>query len=289
MALIDREFDAFLRLVVRAVEPYLPDMVIVGGCANALYRHHPLATESLIARPGTRDLDVACPTRLIGHGRRPLMDLLRAAGLEIHHYGHAQPPIIKFTSKNTPDGVDLEFLCPRKGSGQDRRGDETIAVEIEGSGLTAQALRYLDLLLIAPWEISLRRVPGFEAVSALPPVRIANPLAYLVQKVLARDEQGRPTAKQEKDCYYIYEVSVVFRDVLDRVAGAMPEIEAKCPAAWKRRFVKTIQRLFASPQAEGPVSAVRVGRAAREGDPRAPEVNEVMIHAAVSRLVEAVR
>lgn len=289
MALIDREFDAFLRLVVRAMEPYLSDIVIVGGCANALYRHHPLATESLIARPGTRDLDVACPTKLISHGRRPLMDLLRAAGLEIHHYGHAHPPVIKFTSKKTPDSVDLEFLCPRKGAAKDRRGDETIAVEIEESGLTAQALRYLDLLFIAPWEISLTRVPGFKGLSALPRVRIANPLTYLMQKVLVRDEHGRTASKREKDCYYIYEISVVFRDVLDRVAGAMPAIEAKCPAAWKRRFVTTLRRLFNSPGAEGPVSAARVGRAAREGDAGAPEVDEVMIHAAVSRLVEAVR
>lgn len=74
---------------------------------------------------------------------------------------------------------------------------------------------------------------------------------------------------------------------INRVAGAMPAIEAKCPAAWRRRFTKAMERLFDSPRAEGPVSAARVGRAAREGDPRAPEVDEAMIHAAASRLVKA--
>lgn len=43
MALISPDFDDFFRRVIRSLAPYLGDMVIAGGCANALYRHHPVA------------------------------------------------------------------------------------------------------------------------------------------------------------------------------------------------------------------------------------------------------
>lgn len=34
MVLINRELDAFLRTVIAAVEPYLDDVVLIGGCGR---------------------------------------------------------------------------------------------------------------------------------------------------------------------------------------------------------------------------------------------------------------
>ncbi|MDT8392122.1 MAG: hypothetical protein RRC34_16590 [Lentisphaeria bacterium] len=48
MALIDPAFDAFFARTVRALSPYLDQFVIIGGCANALYRHIPGANPGLI-------------------------------------------------------------------------------------------------------------------------------------------------------------------------------------------------------------------------------------------------
>ena len=48
MGLISPDFDAFLRRLLEMLEPYLSDLVVIGGTGNALYRAHPLAA----AAPG---------------------------------------------------------------------------------------------------------------------------------------------------------------------------------------------------------------------------------------------
>ena len=42
--LLDKEFDRFFQEVIQSLSPYLGDLVCIGGCANALYRFHKLAS-----------------------------------------------------------------------------------------------------------------------------------------------------------------------------------------------------------------------------------------------------
>jgi hypothetical protein len=272
MALISPDFDAFFARVIRAVAPYLGDLVIAGGCANALYRHHPLALPTPIPGPGTKDLDLAFgPAPLSTLDRPPLIDLLREAGLESRLFGTAHPPVMKFVIAGAGAGPEVELLCPLVGARKPRRGEEPGAIALQKGGVTAQPLRYLDLLLFEPWEIDLPSVAGFEDMAGIPSLRLPHPLTYVMQKVLARDEWGRDPMKIEKDCYYTYEVAVVFRNTLAHLATILPRLRGAFPTPWVDRF------------------AVRVARAAALGARDATPVTEAMVHASVLRLVEAVR
>jgi len=281
MALISRDFDDFFRRVIRAIEPYLPDMVIAGGCANALYRYHPQATATPIPKPMTKDLDLACEPASLGlAGRRPLADLIRDAGLIARLFGQTNPPVMKFSLEGSETGPEVELLCPLVGTPQRTNEGEMQAIALQDGGVTAQPLRYLDLLLFEPWEIDLAQVPGFGDMTGMPPLRIPRPLTYVMQKVLSRDEPGRTSAKRE---------SVVFRDVLGPIAAALPALRGSFPDEWIRRFIREMESLFRTPQSEGPVSAARVARASVVGLARAPRIDEKMVHASVDRLISDIK
>lgn len=290
MALISKDFDEFFLWVIRAIEPYLPDLVIAGGCANALYRHHAQSTATLIPKPMTKDLDLACEPSSLGlAGRRPLGDLIRQAGLKPKLLGQTNPPVMKFTLEGSETGPEVELLCPMVGAPRWTGEGEAQAIALQDGGVTAQPLRYLDLLLFDPWVMDLARVPGFDGMTGMPEIRIPQPLAYVMQKVLSRDEPGRMPAKREKDCYYIYETSVVFRDALGSIAAALPAIQCRFPDPWIGRFIREMESLFRSPQSEGPVSAARVARASAVGLTGAPRIDEEMVHASVDRSLSEIK
>jgi len=254
--LIDPEFDKFLTRVVKAMEPYLSQLVLVGGCASALYKHHGASSPSLRAMM-TRDVDVAGQDRLEASTEaRPLAELLAAEGLKAESASEGKPPAVKYVPVEGPAGLDLEFLCPLRGRSDGGRTARASGIEIQ-DGLVAQPLRYLDLLLINPWEVDLAGtgLPGLSGNSL--PVRVANPVSYLVQKILIRDRPRSVDAKR-KDCYYIYELSVTFREAVDRLAGDFELLKQQMHQRWIRRFRRVFADVFRDASAEGPTSAVVV-------------------------------
>ena len=149
----------------------------------------------------------------------------------------------------------------------------------------AQPLRYLDLLLHRTWTLDLGRVPEFERLRGIV-IRLPNPSAYVVQKVLIRDER-REDLSAAKDCYYIFEVSVIFRDCLETLAKEYRELE-KTFSAWVRKFKKSAAILFASDSSEGPALALRVFQDAKVNAGRNPtELTAEMIYRSVSKLLDA--
>lgn len=70
--------EEFARLV-EAIEPYLPDVVIIGGWAHQLYHLHPDAQPVSYVAVTTLDTDVAVPRSLRAEGR-DLRERLMAAG-----------------------------------------------------------------------------------------------------------------------------------------------------------------------------------------------------------------
>jgi hypothetical protein len=65
--------DPFSRLI-GALEPWLAQVVIIGGWAHRLYRHHSTAQELDYPPLGTLDTDIAVPLNL------PLVGAIFAAG-----------------------------------------------------------------------------------------------------------------------------------------------------------------------------------------------------------------
>lgn len=113
MGLIAKDFDAFFLKTVTTLEPYLNNLVVVGGTANALLRYHPLSAQISHAPIGTKDLDLASERQLARDDRPPLDELLEKADLKVDLRGDGNPPVMKFVSA-TDATLDLELLCPAR-------------------------------------------------------------------------------------------------------------------------------------------------------------------------------
>ena len=188
--LISAEYDAFLAKTARTVGPYLNQVVFVGGCASALYASHSAAS-SVLRSMVTKDIDIAGDLRLeTPVDAVPLAQRMTEAGFEEEHLAPtAFSPVIKYVPKDGEKTFDVEFLCPKRGARRRRGATEEGSVEIH-DGLLAQSLQYLGILLVDPWQIDLADA-GLD--TEIPEkgllVRIPNPAAYIVQKVLIRNRQ----------------------------------------------------------------------------------------------------
>ena len=277
--LLTYEFDKFFADAVKALSPYLDDIVCLGGCANALYRHHAHATNAPLNYVGTMDFDVGVPQLLEHANRPPVSQIMKDIGLKEITCGDAHEAVIKYApSDNSP--IDLEFLCEKSGLSTTDQKRAAYAVQ---DGLYAQPLRYLQMSLNNTWEVSLGDISGMESVSDIS-LSVPNPAAYVVSKILIRNEQ-RPPSSMRKDCFYIYEISVIFRNALDHIKEEYDRL-TPCLPKWKMRFAKDVRAIFASETADGPVSAVQVYRDL--GSPKEDvDVSEEMVMRSVNRLLDA--
>lgn len=274
----DPAFDRMFGNAVDVLRPYLGDIVCIGGCANALYRHHELASDPTPEYLGTKDSDWAIPVRLAQRTDEPLSALMAKAGFEEELRGTAAEPVVKYRPKDGDVAADIEFLCPLSGVPGARR--EGAAVEVQ-AGLMAQPLRYLEILARNPWQVDLGRAPEFRRFKGVM-VRVPNPAAYVLQKVLIRDQRRKPESRA-KDCYYMYEVSVVFRDNLAALGREYAGLR-DLPAPWLRRFEKGIRSLFRDEHAEGATSALDVREGSGIGGPR---LSADIIRRAVAKMLDA--
>ena len=156
----------------------------------------------------TKDTDLAFGNRAPLHG--DINSALAEAGFKEEFVGDFRPPAIHYTLGDDEVGFYAEFLTPLTGSGVKRNGepDATIAK----AGITAQKLRHLDLLLIGPWTLRIGPDQGVPLEAPLD-VQVANPTAFIVQKLLIRHE--RRANKRAQDVLYIH-------DTLELFGGALP-------------------------------------------------------------------
>lgn len=281
MALIDGEYDRLLRTVATALGPYLQDIVFIGGAASAFYRFHPMASSAAIAPLRTKDIDLASDVRLPIGDRPPLHELLQRAELEATLHGDATPPIMKFVRKGSGESAEVEFLCPLAGRSR-RSSSLSPRPTVIQDGITAQALRYVDILLFEPWRLPWQRIPDFSDLASLEPLRMPNPASYVVHKILVLEGERRSPPKREKDCYYIHEAAVLFREATHELSPLLERLRMKMPKRWYSRFIREAKHLFASPRAEGPTSVVRVSREAQRGRAGLPSIDSEMAFSAVS-------
>lgn len=284
--MLDKEFDCFFLKVVQSLSSYLGDLICIGGCANALYRFHELASHAAPAYLGTKDIDWAVHQKLPLQDRKPLASLMAEAGFNETCFGSGKQAVIKYCPTNSALSSDLEFLCPLSGlPGSSNKVLPPTSHEVQ-TGLMAQPLRYLEILFQRPWVIDLGRIPEFKALHGTR-VQVPNPSAYVVQKVLIRDQQrGWPSLA--KDCYYIYEISVLFHEALDAMAKEYANIKLGLPQAWIKRFRTKLHLLFRNAHADGPASALRVYQAAiaSRRESSSSNLNADMIVRAVNKMLE---
>jgi hypothetical protein len=186
------DLGAFPRLV-DALRPFLHELVFVGGWAHRLYRFH--SAVSIPSHPPlfTEDADVVIP---IPTSADNIRDRLLEKGFEEEFLGEDHPPITHYVLGDERSGFYAEFLTPLIG----RAANDTAAV----AGVVAQKLRYLDVLLVEPWELVL----GRDMLTTAATIRVPNPVSYLAQKLLIQDK--RKPEDQGKDVLYMHDTIELF-------------------------------------------------------------------------------
>jgi len=127
--------------------------------------------------------------------------------------GEATPPITHYTLREAELGFYAEFLTVLQGDGlrHDGQRDLTLAK----AGITAQKLRYLDVLLITPWTITLG--PDTDIPIKRTDVLVPNPISFMVQKLLIHSK--RPAHKKAQDVLYIHDTLQLFGASLDMLSS----------------------------------------------------------------------
>ena len=191
------DIEAFSKFI-EALEPWLGEVVLIGGWAHRLYRLDSRARKLEYPPLTTLDGDVAVPPKL-KQKESTVRTRLLDAGFQEEFVGDDRPPATHY-HYGKGGGFYVEFLAPLVGSEYDRRGRRKATKEV--SGISSQFLRYIELLMISPWKIELGEENGYP-LAPKRTMQIANPASFLAQKILIHRE--RDYKDRAKDLLYIHE------------------------------------------------------------------------------------
>ena len=125
-------------------------------------------------------------------------------------------------------------MTPLVGSEYDRKDNRKATIEI--AGITSQLLRHIELLH-RPWSIDL------QSGGSTARIQIANPVGFLVQKVLIHRKRGRDY--RAKDILYIHDTLEVFGGRLQELQQLWRNIVApQLKPSGARVISKAAQSLF---------------------------------------------
>jgi hypothetical protein len=226
--------------VVTALRPYLGEVVFVGGWAHQLHTLHELASPLDFQPLTTADADVAAPADLRIRGPS-IRELLQRNGFEEALSGDENPPVSEYRLGGAEGSLYVEFLAPRSGSATRRGGSPDATVSV--AGISAQKLKYLEILLLEPWAVQLNESNGYPLGKDGLAVRIPNAAAYLMHKVLVLKE--RKDAKQPKDVLYIHDTLRIFSAALEQLQVGARLVAQKVHPKWLQTFDERRRVLFA--------------------------------------------
>lgn len=226
------DFAAFARLL-DALGPWLNHLVIVGGWAHRLYRFDRLAHAPAYRPLTTKDADVAFAPNAPLAG--DIGAALKAAGFAREFSGDDIPPVTEYKLGGEEQGFFAEFVTPLFGKGLKRDGSNDVTVK--KAGITAQKLRYLDLLLTSPRSVQVSPEVGIPVQRSVA-VRIPNPVSFIAQKLLIHGR--RKPDKRAQDALYVHDTLELF----GRKLSALHVIwEKEVSPGVPRKTTKAIERL----------------------------------------------
>ena len=204
------EFASFARLI-ESLRPWLDQVVVVGGWAHRLYRLHTFAQPLQYEPLATLDADIALPARLKVTGDE-IYKRLTSNGFRAEFLGHHKPPAAHY--RLTDPGIEFyaEFVAPLAGSPVTRRGRSKATQSV--GGISSQNLRYVEVLLARPWSITLSASNSFPLGNDTH-VQIANPVSFLVQKILIHSRRNRD--ERAKDTLYMHDTIEIFAARIDEL------------------------------------------------------------------------
>lgn len=227
------ELRAFARLV-DALEPWVGQVVIIGGRCHRLYRHHLWAQEIDHAPLITGDVDVALPARL-SVKKKDVHERLTERGFTEEFLGNDVPPVTHYMLGEPTGRFYVEFLTALTGSPHDRKKRPRTTLEV--GGVVTQQLRHLDLLLEQPWWVEFP--VGESAVQA----QVANAASFIAQKLLIHGK--RSVDDRAKDILYIHDTLKVFGPNLFRLRDIWQgQLKTRLPSRTVRKVEQSSGDLF---------------------------------------------
>ena len=246
----------FLYRVLDTIQAYLQDIILIGGFASLLYRFHEEATQVDSHYLITYDVDLAAEGKIHIRGDNSIHDLLEKAGFECKLLGNFEEPIVKYYPTEIKESkYYVEFLSPLSGSGTKRNGKPDLIETIQ-KDLSAQKLRYLDLLMKNTSKVHTSSISDLQEQPDLI-VRIPDPSMYIMQKILILKERG-PTDRN-KEYAYIYQTLTCFRKHLKSLARRYAVLITN--QDWKRwyfNFLRLSHDLFRKPESDGSLEAAKI-------------------------------
>ncbi len=243
--------------LINALGEYRTVAVMTGGFVPLMYRSVPGYVSPPTPPLLTTDFDWTIPARLELLGGRTIAERLKDSEFVAIPSLGKEPAVIRFqpsrfgTERLGP--VYAEFLAPLVGSDVDRGGASRDVVLVQ-PGLTAQALRYLDILLVEPVPFDAGSVPGI-GLDEPAFINLPNPASFVLQKLLAWPL--RASDKRAKDLAYVYEVAILTQKQWSGVAEVVGRLRQGFPSVWFDRVADLVRREFRSLESEGPVAVVR--------------------------------
>lgn len=218
--------DRILEECLRAVGPYLDQLVVAGGWVPYLYvklyegtaAHEPLLTvdfDAVIARHEFVERTITLDKTILDAGFN-----YDFASLDI-------PPVVKYV-KDIGDNqqAEIEFITE---AGKTKR-----PVEVVGS-INAQALQHVDILLDEPLVFSLEDY-GLSGVGRL---RIPRPSRYVLHKTLVAPRRNS-SYKTAKDLYYVFYVLDAFPSWREQVFDELSHYSYRAEAQKAASYLATM-------------------------------------------------
>jgi hypothetical protein len=221
---------------IAALEPYLPDVVFIGGWVHALY----LADVGSELTPvSTTDIDITVPVRLPPGNRPPFIECIRRAGFV--EFDAVEGEARNFVHLSTLDAdpehrIELDLITTAD--------DPRVPRPIEGQeGLIAHGFPTQHILQA---HTTWLEIGSALHESLAPPRRIRVPTigAYVLVKGLSSASRARTRSrKTAKDIVYLLEI-MKERPLAQQAYEELPELARRYPveyAEW-RHWIDTIRQ-----------------------------------------------
>jgi|CXWL01.1.fsa_nt_gi hypothetical protein len=221
--LTEEEVDVLCRLM-RALSGVVPELIIAGGQAARLLRLHPLAIRLEWNPLLTSDTDVATVDK--GHRGNDLAKAFETEGFTHALEGDDVPPRTYYLR----GAAEIELIVPDVA----RRHSKGATVNL--LGVSAQKVKDLEPLLVEPTELEVPNVGR---------VRVPNPAAYIIQKVLTLKNR-RSLEKKGKDALYAHDALLLFthnRHLHPEVIALAARVVATLTSKQKVKLLETAENL----------------------------------------------
>jgi len=273
-------FERGLQRVVSALEPYLGEIVIIGGWVPYLYRQYGGLSTWRGRLSMTQEVDVLVRSEIHPDGRNTIAEILRTAGF----VASTNTSAAAVWANDPASGAKIEFLVPHVGT---FRTVGRIVDVMQQPGVGAVALDRLDLLQRHTRRL---RIPALDAAGStrLVDVRLPTLGAYVINKAATfRDrrvmESGAVNPKRAKDLVYLHDVMGAGSDVEALVRLDLVEI-SKADRHVVSKAISSLDGVL-----KGAAGMEEASREAAERDGMTREAADAQIRGRLSDLLDVLR